>query len=79
MLYPNPVKKNINLKFNDYYYGVISIKIYSIHGKLLKSLVENKLATEVEYSVPVDNLAKGSCLVKISKSNAEENRKIIVE
>jgi len=79
MLFPNPVKKSINLKFDDYYYGVVSIKILTTDGKMVKSFFRNKLETKVDYSIPIDNMTNGTYLVKIVTGVTEEIKKIVVE
>jgi len=78
-LFPNPVQKSIHLKFEDYNYGIISIKLLTPDGKIVKSFVENKLITKTDFTIPIDNLPKGFYFIKINNGLAESTKRIIIE
>lgn len=79
ILYPAPNKKMLNLKINNFYYGLINVKILSLDGRVLKSIRINKLGTKIDSAIQVEELAKGTCLVKVEMGKYIETKRMIIQ
>jgi len=77
-LYPNPIIKNFQIKFNNDHQGNITIKIFSYDGKVVSTLNKNKTETLLYTTIPVDNLSKGTYFVNIIMGEMVETRKIFI-
>jgi hypothetical protein len=78
-LYPNPTQKNFHLKITNNYHGSVSIKIHTIDGKTVRTLIVDKSETLMDYNLNVDNVAKGYYLVDVIMGKAVEVKKIMIE
>jgi hypothetical protein len=78
-LYPNPVKKSFYIKLSSTYQGIISIKILSSDGKVVSILNTNKTEALLNYSIPLENLSKGTYFVTITMGTAVETKKIFID
>ena len=67
-IYPNPVVDKLNIKTDE---TIKSVQIYSLDGKLLKTIDGNN--TKVDFS----NYLKGSYLVKIETNKSITSHKVI--
>jgi hypothetical protein len=70
-VYPNPMKDILNISAADK--KVSEVSIYSIDGKLVKSVKENVS------NVNVNSLSKGVYIVKVKTSDSEKSFKVIKE
>jgi hypothetical protein len=78
-LFPNPAKKNFHLKITNNYSGKVSIKVHSIDGKSVRSLVVDKSETTMDYAIDVDKVAKDYYLVDVIMGKTVEVRKLLIE
>ena len=82
-VYPNPTNQNLSIDINeDFLYKLdneIAITIYSVEGKLIKSVKLNKDELESNHKLNTENLSKGLYLLKLSSGNYRQNIKFIKE
>jgi hypothetical protein len=78
-LFPNPVKKNLNLKISNDYKGKIQVQIVSSDGKLMRTLFLHKKTETFNYEIPVGNMPKGDYLAKFEFGKKMETKRFIVE
>jgi hypothetical protein len=78
-LFPNPAQKSFRLKLTNSYRGNVSVKIYTIDGKSVRTFNVNKSEILMDYLMHADNLAKGSYFVNIIMGNAIETKKVVIE
>jgi endonuclease I/chitodextrinase len=71
-IYPNPSKGNFNIIFDDSN-GVHSVEIFSLLGQ--KVFEKEKTASS---SISVNNLQKGTYLIKVTKDSKSRTEKIII-
>ncbi|HMC00731.1 MAG TPA: PQQ-dependent sugar dehydrogenase, partial [Flavobacteriaceae bacterium] len=75
-MYPNPTKNELTFDLLDTYSRIQSINIYSIQGKLLKSITN---FTNPLFTIFVDKMSSGLYLIEIKdKSEVKETRKLIL-
>ena len=66
-IYPNPVKDNLNISFDVLKEGSVSIQLFSVDGKLIKTFENANVDQGVfknNYSTKIN--AHGSVLLKLS-------------
>ena len=74
ILYPNPTKNEIHLDIDETIRNEIKkISIYNLLGELVFS------ADKYLQTIPLSNISSGMYLVKISTSEFEISKKLIVE
>ncbi|WP_045467744.1 PQQ-dependent sugar dehydrogenase [Winogradskyella sp. PG-2] len=70
-IYPNPVKDRLNIDFSNYHSATSTeIVIYSIHGKIVKSV---NLDSENIQKIDTSELANGIYLLKINSNNGDQS------
>ena len=74
-IYPNPANETITIDFNAFQNDNSFIEIYSIDGKLLKSVLIKQKKTEVNIS----SLSSGIYFVKVYSNTSIGIKKLIVE
>lgn len=62
LVYPNPVKDNLNLKINGLNSETISFQVYDVSGKLV--LQSNKSGINNLYNIKVEQLQQGNYFIK---------------
>ncbi len=62
LVYPNPVKDNLNLKINGLNSETISFQVYDVTGKLV--LQSNKSGINNLYNIRVEQLQQGNYFIK---------------
>ncbi len=72
MTYPNPANNNFNIKSDS---NIDLVTLYDINGKLVNSYKVNATSTQID----VNNLSKGTYLMKIQTGSNEITRNIVVE
>lgn len=77
-LYPNPAKELIRIGFqNSTNEEIVSIKIYSLTGKLVKTIDQNLKQQSGDISIAVQDLSNGSYLLKLISSHGSYTGKFI--
>ena len=75
MLYPNPVKNVLNVRFNGEADLNSRIEVYNTVGKLMKA---QKIAVKNDYQVDMSNLTNGIYMVKLMNSEGViQTRKVL--
>jgi serine protease AprX len=77
--YPNPFNPVTKIKFNIKETGVVTLKVYDITGKLVTTLVNQKLLAG-EYDVDFDGreLASGLYIYKIESGDFKDTKKMLM-
>jgi hypothetical protein len=70
--YPNPVKDNLNIRFNE---NISDVSVYNVLGQQM--LVKKINATEGQ--VDMSNLASGTYLVRVTSGGQSQTIKVIKE
>ena len=79
-LFPNPVRDQLNLAFELREEKNIVAEIYSVDGQRVKELINETVSPgHFAESYPIDDLAKGVYVLKISDGENVEAKRIIVE
>lgn len=78
-VFPNPANKNIHLRINDPYNGPVSVELLTAAGKVLKTFNLDKPGLILDYDIPVANVAKGVCFVKVQMGKRMEYKKVIIK
>jgi hypothetical protein len=74
VVYPNPFKYDIGIKFAQQPIDKIYISILDNRGKIIKNL---SFITKIEITIPCRELARGSYVLNISTSNKQYSTNII--
>ncbi len=78
LIQPNPVVNNkLNIQFNLKEFTDISVTMYDITGKEVKSGYINEISTGT-FSLDVSHLTSGMYMVKISDGNGFANKKVMI-
>lgn len=78
ILYPNPTRDEIYLKFNDASYGKIQVKVYNLHGQVLEFIeLNNKSSGDLRLSLSHYN--QGVYFVCIQKDSYFKTLKFIIQ
>ncbi len=78
-LYPNPITSNSKLSFDLNDDQLLSIQLYDINGKLLKTLIEDKNYSIGHHNVNIDlleNISEGAYILKIFNTDRTINKSI---
>lgn len=79
-LYPNPVSASITAEFETFQKDIATIFIYSVDGKLVKSIKNLKLDKGMnKITIPTISLTKGVYTISIETQNSKWNEKLVVE
>ncbi len=77
--YPNPFNPSTKIQFSIPKSEFVTLKVYDIMGREIKSLVNKKLyAGSYEINFTADNLASGVYLYKIVAGNYTESKKMLL-
>ncbi|HMQ70631.1 MAG TPA: T9SS type A sorting domain-containing protein [Ignavibacteria bacterium] len=77
--YPNPFNPVTKIKYDLPFEGNVSIKIFDISGRLIKTLInENKVAGRYEVDFHGENLSSGVYYYKIESGDFSQVRKMIL-
>ena len=68
-LYPNPVADMANVAFRSTESGMIAVEIYSMEGRLIRSISENVTVGSNVISINVSELPKGNYIVRTDKDS----------
>jgi len=71
-IYPNPIEQNATLKYTLQNQEAISIRLFDVQGKIIKTFIENENQRVGEHQQEIvlpDNLSSGSYLIVISAAN----------
>lgn len=80
IVYPNPVSKILNIDFSVPTSTQCEVAIYSLKGKLVKSIMNDRLQKGSKHlSISVEGMKSGIYLCKISTPIAKKVVKVIVE
>lgn len=80
IVYPNPVSKLLNIDFSVPASTQCDVSIYSLKGKLVKSIMNEQLQKGTKHiSVSVEGMKSGVYLCKISTPVSKKIVKVIVE
>jgi uncharacterized delta-60 repeat protein len=75
--YPNPFNPSTNINFNIPVSSLVKLKVYDINGKLVETLVDNKLASgNYRVSFNPTNLASGIYLYSLEAGNFIQTKKM---
>jgi len=74
-IYPNPVRDNINVEFNEATKDAVSFEIFSIYGQLIKTGVIDANNLSATINVSSLNLVPGTYLLNLHLSNNERVHK----
>lgn len=79
LLWPNPARDQIQLRFRSEIAGELSIDILNVLGAKTGSAFEGKiLPGETNIQLPLENLAEGSYLVRISFGGEQQLKKLVI-
>ena len=70
-VYPNPTIESINVSWGNASRQVQSIEIYSLQGQLIKQINGSDTRGISAIEIPVNNLAKGSYLLRLSDTKGQ--------
>lgn len=77
--YPNPFNPSTTIKFDIQKSGPVTLKVYDVTGKEVRSLVNEKLGTGTyEYNFNASNLNSGVYFYKLVSGNYSETRKMLL-
>ena len=76
-VFPNPVSKELNIKFNMERASIVECKLYDVQGKLVKALFEEETTSGLK-TIDID-IPKGVYFLKFKMNEKEKIRKIIVQ
>ncbi len=79
-VYPVPANKQLTVSFGLPETSIVNVKLYSIDGKLVKELENNKFeAGDFSQSYSLDGMSKGMYFLNISTGNITQAKKIIID
>ncbi|MGZ6539843.1 MAG: T9SS type A sorting domain-containing protein, partial [Bacteroidia bacterium] len=78
-VFPNPVTDNINVAFNLNQSENISMNLFSVDGKLIRTF-ENKTIDQGYFNqtYSTEGISKGIYFLRLSSNNFSESKKILV-
>jgi hypothetical protein len=77
--YPNPARDLITLDLSNVTDAVFTVEVVSIDGKLVSSRLIDQTHNLKSYNLPVDQLAKGSYLLRLVTSQGDYHRKLVIQ
>ena len=79
-LYPNPVKQHLILEYHLKEASVVSVKMYSVTGEIVKSLVvsEQQNAGNHIHEFDVSNVDKGIYILSVKTSDFNINQRVLI-
>lgn len=77
-LFPNPAKDYLALKTEGSYPGELNVKIYTMDGRLVKSNLFSKTSPVSYFSIPTNDIPKGSYVVRIEYGEIVESAKLLI-
>ncbi len=77
-LFQNQAQNSIHVKLTGNYQGIVSVNVFTIEGKTVRSLYLNKSENLMDCLIPTTNLAKGSYFINIVMGIAVETKKIVI-
>jgi 3',5'-cyclic AMP phosphodiesterase CpdA len=79
-VYPNPFNASTTIKFQLLDMDYVTVDLFTIHGRFVKSIMNNKhlLPREYEVKINADSLATGTYLVRVATSNQIKTHKIVL-
>jgi len=75
--YPNPTNDNTNLSFNLTNSGEVYVNVYSITGRLVKSITKNMNSGTNTLPIDCENLPNGTYIIKFVSGKQNESVKFI--
>jgi len=74
-IYPNPFNPSTEINFSNEFFGIISIKVYDLQGKLV-SVLSDKYFQPGKHSIVWDaqNFSSGSYIIRMQSSNFESSQ-----
>jgi hypothetical protein len=75
--YPNPTNDNTNLSFNLTSSGEVSVNVYSITGRLVKSITKNMSSGANTLPIDCEDLPNGTYIIKFISGKQNESVKFI--
>jgi len=79
-LFPNPCRDKLNISFDDSSIGEVTLNIYTIGGKLVKtSMIEQDKADYGSISLSVGDLTPGLYIVNIENIGISLNKKVLIK
>ena len=79
VVFPNPSTETINVNLNLKSSQKVSIELTDITGKLILTKDAGTLTGESKQTLTVNNISKGTYLVRVVTENGTEVRKIVIE
>ncbi len=78
--YPNPVTNNTQIKFRLNKRAQVSLNIYDMEGKLIKSLINNEMnPNEYAPSIDMSGLPQGTYIYKLQADEYSKTLKMVVK
>ena len=78
VLYPNPTRDEIHLKFNDASYGNIHVKVFNLHGQVLE-FIEFNGNSRNDLRLSLSHYDQGVYFVSIQKDSYFKTLKFIIQ
>ena len=78
ILYPNPTRDEIYLKFNDASYGNIQVKVFNLHGQVLEFIELNDKSSD-DLRLSLSHYDQGVYFVSIQKDSYFKTLKFIIQ
>lgn len=79
-VYPNPARKFVSLDFNIRKGDKVSLQLYSMSGKLIRTLASDQpMAGMQHYRIPVSNLALGAYFFHIHSGGSSKSVRFLVQ
>ena len=75
-VWPNPVNDNLNVDFNSLANGPVTLEIYDLQGKILKTKI---IKTSDSGNFSMSDLAVGMYILKVKSENKTSVKKIVIE
>jgi len=78
-IYPNPAKGRFNIKFNSPDERKVSVKVYDVTGRLVKSIYDGKSKAGMnEFSIRQGELSAGIYFTSVETDNYRKTQKVIL-
>ena len=74
LVFPNPFKSEINVKFIELPIGTVQLIIYDVNGKVVKKI---DYKDKRDIIIPLQNLTNGNYIMNINNSNKNYNATLI--
>ena len=78
ILYPNPTRDEIYLKFNDSSFGNIQVKVFNLHGQVLEFIELNDKSSD-DLRLSLSHYDQGVYFVSIQKDSYFKTLKFIIQ